>query len=574
MPATPIGPRTPEDELANLKKITESLQGNMEPALAELRENLNKASFWTDIYSTRLKDASKPVTEQINNARLLIEQLQARIKAEKEIRELTNKQIQEFKNKITPTSFLEKMTTNLFKSSVVDAKNPELATAQFLAVASAAIAVVKAFGEIVTAGINLAQSLGTSATSGVALEFDNRLQAVLSGFQNPNIAVSQKQIESAQKSLASTFMGAAQGMEISAEGSRKFAENLKTGFKSEFEVTGASMRALITTGIGPSTAAMEQFRKASGRASLSSDQFATLVNKNALSFMLYGSNFAKAAAEAEKMGISLASVQSAQQGLVAGIDNAIDTVAQLNQVGANIDFGNLMRIAETEGPDALLKYVKATVPPELMQSTSIRALFGQLGISAETLLQVQDKQTNAADSIEQTLTKTASGAGNLNKGFTALTRIASALTTGFGTLIGAVVALILTIIALNPLAAIGAVAGLGIGTAVVAGIGATIADDVVSSPGYGDRKLVTPTGTIALNNNDTLMAGTNLLPPNALSVQSTSTQTTAQTQQLYSKLDTLINTINNATTVIDVGGGTTQKVNRFALVGVKTTRSE
>jgi hypothetical protein len=37
-----------------------------------------------------------------------------------------------------------------------------------------------------------------------------------------------------------------------------------------------------------------------------------------------------------------------------------------------------------------------------------------------------------------------------------------------------------------------------------------MADDMVSS-GYGSRKLVTPTQTIALNNNDTVMAGTNLV---------------------------------------------------------------
>ena len=38
-------------------------------------------------------------------------------------------------------------------------------------------------------------------------------------------------------------------------------------------------------------------------------------------------------------------------------------------------------------------------------------------------------------------------------------------------------------------------------------------DDVVSS-GYGDRKLVTPGGTYALNNQDTVIAGTNLFRAN------------------------------------------------------------
>ena len=44
------------------------------------------------------------------------------------------------------------------------------------------------------------------------------------------------------------------------------------------------------------------------------------------------------------------------------------------------------------------------------------------------------------------------------------------------------------------------------------------ADDMISSPtrrpGYGDRTLFGPEGAIALNNNDTVIAGTNLFKGN------------------------------------------------------------
>ena len=36
-------------------------------------------------------------------------------------------------------------------------------------------------------------------------------------------------------------------------------------------------------------------------------------------------------------------------------------------------------------------------------------------------------------------------------------------------------------------------------------------DDVISEPGYGSRMLMTESGTIALNNRDTIIAGTQLL---------------------------------------------------------------
>lgn len=57
-----------------------------------------------------------------------------------------------------------------------------------------------------------------------------------------------------------------------------------------------------------------------------------------------------------------------------------------------------------------------------------------------------------------------------------------------------------------------ALAGLAVAGTVFAGVGALLADDIYS--GYGDRTLVTPKGSYALNNNDTVIAGTNLFKGN------------------------------------------------------------
>ena len=58
-------------------------------------------------------------------------------------------------------------------------------------------------------------------------------------------------------------------------------------------------------------------------------------------------------------------------------------------------------------------------------------------------------------------------------------------------------------------AAIATVAGMG---AAIAGASSVIgtADDMIAPPGYGDRILSTPKGSIALNNQDSIVAGTNL----------------------------------------------------------------
>jgi len=56
---------------------------------------------------------------------------------------------------------------------------------------------------------------------------------------------------------------------------------------------------------------------------------------------------------------------------------------------------------------------------------------------------------------------------------------------------------------------VGVVAGLAVGMGALAAYYAT-ADDMIAPAGYGDRVLSTPKGSIALNNQDTLVAGTNL----------------------------------------------------------------
>ncbi len=289
------------------------------------------------------------------------------------------------------------------------------------------------FLKIGEAGIKFASTIGTSATRGIELEFRNRAAVVAQILKlDADRAVSLAQQQAAQQALTDTFISTREGFQLSADGTKAFAANLKGGFKSEFQLTNESLRALVTTGMA-TEAQFENFRKASGRASLSSGQFANIVNKNTLSFLLYGPKFAKAATDAERLGISLAGVQAAQEGLVTNLDGTIDTVAQLNQLGAQVDFGTLVRVAEQEGPDALMAYARATIPANLLQSTSTRALFKQLGISAEDFLKAGGQQKSAAESIEEQMTEAAKKTNNFGATLVAIgTRAFSLLTTTFG----------------------------------------------------------------------------------------------------------------------------------------------
>ena len=291
------------------------------------------------------------------------------------------------------------------------------------------------FINVIDAGTKLGQSLGVSATQGVSLEFKNRLNSIKSLVAfDANLVVTTEQLKEAQQGFADVFMGAREGMQISADGSRAFVQDLKKGFGSEFQPTAETFRMLTQMGMSTTTQ-FEAFRKSTGRASLSNQQLTTLYGKNTLSFLLYGNKFGKAAVQAERLGVNLASVQAAQEGLVTNLDGTIDTVAQMNQLGANIDFGNLVRIAETEGPDALMAYVRATVPEQMMQSASTRALFKQLGISVEDYLKSGQKQVSAADQLEARMSEQATAIGTATKVFTYLTRAFDVGLTAFGSLI-------------------------------------------------------------------------------------------------------------------------------------------
>jgi len=425
--------------------------------------------------------------------------------------------------------------------------------------------------KVADAGRKFGQTIGVSATAGIELELKNRAQAVRQIITlEANRAASLTQIQAVEKSLADTFIGVRDGFKFSAQGAAQLASNLKGGFGSEFELTGESLRAL--TIIGATTAdQFTAFRQATGRASLSSNQLATVVNKNTLSFLLYGNSFAKAAADAEKIGVSLASIQSAQAGLVTNLDSTIDTVAQLNQLGSQVDFGTLVKIAETEGPDALLAYLQATVPSEFFKSTSFRSLFEQLGVSSEQLLRAGQVRTTA-DTLDSQLSTLGTNATNTSKALAALSVAANAVNSTFGGLAKQIVATAAgTALGGGALSSFGKALG---GTALavfapeIAAVAATAAvgyglysmfkgDDVIST--YGERTLVTPTGAVALNNNDTVLAGTRLMSPGTLQ--------SGDTSELNRKVDTLIATLQNANTTITIDG-TTRTVPRMSLVGV------
>jgi hypothetical protein len=110
---------------------------------------------------------------------------------------------------------------------------------------------------------------------------------------------------------------------------------------------------------------------------------------------------------------------------------------------------------------------------------------------------------------------------------------------------------------------------LGIGiVAVVAGIAAGIAamstaDDMVAPAGYGDKVLKGPEGSIALNNKDSVIAGTNLFGNEGSGNQDSGTnQMGAIFQQLVSEVRGLRSDIQAQPIMITVDGRVVSEITR------------
>jgi hypothetical protein len=535
-------------------------------------------------------------------------------------------------------------------------------------------AVGKSLGDgvqLVVEGIRNARDIGIAAQEGVALELGSQIESIRSIFSlDPNQIFNAEEIRNTSKAAAQALGGFSTGLTPSAEGLRTFNQNLgQAGIIGP--ATAETFRALALTGT-TTAAEFETLRAATGRQSIQTSTLSGVINRNLTSVNIFGTSVLKRALDFERLGISLDSLNKGAESYVTSLDQQIDAVAQLGQLGTAIDFEKLTMLQEFGAPGEAQKYVASLVNAEDLRSASYRALLGQIaGINVDEIIKV--KGAGNFTKLEEAVTKQADTTDKANTVLTFLGQVIDVISKNklvlfIGGLAAAVVSLtafvvqavasVRTLQTLNALAAkaggaptttggapttttppatmgvktgVGMGAGVGVGAGLVggmttalqgggwkkaiimtiapilggllggalggalvgglaatgfgapiaaaigptliatmSGLGATAAgvlaskmtaDDMISSPGYGNRTLVTPTGTFALNNNDTVMAGTNLFNKGTLQAP------TGENSRLLDKIDRLVDTIQNATTTINVGGQV-QRVPRFQLVGV------
>jgi hypothetical protein len=189
---------------------------------------------------------------------------------------------------------------------------------------------------------------------------------------------------------------------------------------------------------------------------------------------------------------------------------------QLAEIALQQEFNNLSaeQFRDTYG-EVTYQQLQSQSASEKFASTleAIQGIIGDIGIAFAPFL----------DGL-------ATAVGFLAKNKIAAAGLVGVLTTLAGiSLANAISSIFASALTLGPFAGpvLAATIVAGMLTAIGSATAMATADDMIAPPGYGDRILSTPKGSIALNNGDTLVAGTNLGGGN---------QETKRTNQLLERL--------------------------------------
>jgi len=637
------------DEVFELKSALQML-------VAEMRDAANGTKDFARATGQRLAQEE----EDIKLSRAKAAEEKRTSAAQKKVQS----QLSEMEKSLKDFSVKQKLMTSMF------GQQAGVYSAAFDGVVVRLKAVGKALGDglkIITDGITAARASGLSAQAGAAAAIGSQLESIRSIFTfDPNTMFSPEEISKSVGDVNAALNGFSNGLAPSVESLTQFRTSL-SGVGIIGQPTAETFQALAFVG-ATTTQEFNSLRAATGRQTISTSTLAGAINKNLTSVNVFGNSILKRALDFDRLGITLDSLTKGQESYVTSLDQQIDAVAQLGQLGTAIDFEKLTMLQEFGEPGQAQEYISSLINAEDLRSSSYRALLGQIsGIDVQEILKI--KGAGNFEKLENQVATNAKAQEDANNKLATLAQILKTLTensfvkfsvsllTSAASLVAFTVTALAQIRLLKTLGNVppgtpgaptaggptttgggakpttGAMVKGGAGTGAAVGVGAGIAtasstimaggswkkallmgvapilggvlggvlggaisaipilvpfapviiplfsslgstlatavatkfaDDMISMPGYGDRTLVTPSGNIALNNNDTVMAGTNLFNKGTLQAGSSN-----DSAPLLAKIDRLVSTIENASTTISVGGET-QKVPRFQLVGVRS----
>jgi hypothetical protein len=417
------------------------------------------------------------------------------------------------------------------------------------------------------------RDLGTTfATAGGAF-FGDLFQVVASYFrEGPALAVGETR--DAIKAFQDEF-----GVILRTGEAGRIAQQAKALGTSASDFVKAQRAFLGAGGVAGAASVQQRFITEFRAAGLTANQALIFAAKNAnlvaIAGVKYADSLARAAANATKIGVSLDKTEQFADTLVGDFEGALERFSELRALGVDVDFNKIAAVAATGTPEEIVKELSSQFGGNkaLLEEVQ-RNRFLKVAIERDLGLNIADVQRLAG--VAGTPTEQTVEEAN-QESLTTISKLLPLIATSLGALVtvmgaskGADIAKTLSTAG----GAIGTLFGGPVGTAIGAAIGGAIGlgatklftgDDVISEPGYGNRVLLTSAGAIALNNNDTVVAGTQLMSPGALQSSRTPTQQSAQQtnvtvdmSKLEAKLDKLASAF--AGVKIEMDGNTVGRV--------------
>jgi len=386
--------------------------------------------------------------------------------------------------------------------------------------------VVGALSRFRDALVQISQQLGGVS---VGKAFEERIAAFINSLLT-GFTVSSQRILETQGALAQEFG------RLSTSGSALDLTKVAQSYGLTAQQLVGLERTLQSNALSASDA-LDAFREQGIVSGVAAEE----INKNMGAVARAGDKFnefiVEGIANAKRLGLEFGKMEQTLTGFATNFEGTVESFAQTRALipGFATDFSELFSVALTGSTNDLINIVREDLQGAGITSASElnRAALENLE-QATGFTEDQIDRILANEDINFDAQMDLDGNRNL---------LLKGIIVTLGAVGGAIVGAVIGGSGIKGgLAAAGAAVGASSGGAILGAAGGAAAalaattrgDDIVSKPGYGERTLVTPTGNIALNNRDTLVAGTELYGKGEISSQQ------ADYRSLETRLDKLI----------------------------------
>ena len=268
--------------------------------------------------------------------------------------------------------------------------------------------VATALNNLVAPILQLQKQFGISAGSAAKLKFEN-LMASANSYMNSLMtggpAVSTKEIEDTQSAFQGEFGGV-----LTSDAATELAKEAKRMGVGAGEMAKARRVFMTSTmgDVGQAKAAQDKFIGEFAKKGLTSKDAMEAIGQNsnllARNGTRFAASFARAAAEAKKIGVDLGKIDQVGDNIIGNFEGFLESQAELGAMGFGFDTNKLAEIAESGDTGALMGELQSQLASTGKDITKLRRS-EQLALSEAFGLSMEDLQRMGAPggSGEETL---------------------------------------------------------------------------------------------------------------------------------------------------------------------------